>query len=315
MAETNRSNTPSRSGGQRRPLRRSNSGGGSKRPHFSNDPGVRSKMRELDDGEPMSIAERISSEEIKPITNEERANLKEEDIVNVTELQRMKVSELVSQADKEGVVDAGTLTKRDLIFNILKQRVKSKGIMCGEGTLQILPDGFGFLRSPEYQYMSCPDDIYVSPSQIRKFNLRNGSVVSGQIRPPKENERYFALLRVEKVNGADPDKNAQRILFDVLTALHPDSRIMMEHDPTEISTRVVDMMAPIGFGQRGLIVSPPRAGKTMLLQNMARAVIHNYPEAYVIMLLIDERPEEVTDMEPVKSSVLRLTNLRRVTFK
>ena len=144
----------------------------------------------------MCIRDSISSEEIKPITNEERANLKEEDIVNVTELQRMKVSELVNQADKEGVVDAGTLTKRDLIFNILKQRVKSKGIMCGEGTLQILPDGFGFLRSPEYHYMSCPDDIYVSPSQIRKFNLRNGSVVSGQIRPPKENERYLSLIHI-----------------------------------------------------------------------------------------------------------------------
>jgi len=169
--------------------------------------------------------------------------------------------------------------------------------MFGEGTLQILPDGFGFLRSPEYHYLSCPDDIYVSPSQIRKFNLRNGAIVTGQIRPPKENERYFALLRVEKVNGVDPNDNARKIQFDELTPLHPDARIMMEHDPTDYSTRVVDMIAPIGFGQRGLVVSPPRAGKTMLLQNMARAVLSNYPDAYVIMLLIDERPEEVTDME------------------
>lgn len=300
MAETNRPNrsfSSTRKSGPKRPLRRTSSGG-AKRPHYSSDPEIRDKMKELDEtGEPMSIAERISSEEIKPITNEERASLKDEDIVNVTELQRMKVGDLVVQAEKEGVKDAPAMTKRDLIFHILKQRVKSKGIMCGEGTLQILPDGFGFLRSPEYHYLSCPDDIYVSPSQIRKFNLKNGSIVSGQIRPPKENERYFALLRVETVNGVDPSKNVQRIHFDDLTALHPDKRIMMEHDSTEISTRVVDMMAPIGFGQRGLIVSPPRAGKTMLLQNMARAVIHNYPEAYVIMLLIDERPEEVTDME------------------
>ncbi|MCH2177857.1 MAG: transcription termination factor Rho [Mariniblastus sp.] len=217
--------------------------------------------------------------------------------MNVTELQRMKLSDLQSCADAEGVQESEDLGKRELILEILKLRVKSKGLMFGEGTLQILPDGFGFLRSPEYHYLSCPDDIYVSPSQIRKFNLRNGAIVTGQIRPPKENERYFALLRVEKVNGVDPNDNARRVQFDELTPLHPDTRIMMEHDPTEYSTRVVDMIAPIGFGQRGLIVSPPRAGKTMLLQNMARAVLNNYPDAYVIMLLIDERPEEVTDME------------------
>ena len=180
---------------------------------------------------------------------------------------------------------------------ILKARVTSRGIMFGEGTLQILPDGFGFLRSPEYHYLSCPDDIYVSPSQIRKFNLRNGAIVSGQIRPPKENERYFALLRVEAINGCDPNNNSNVIHFDDLTPLHPNKRIMMEHDPADISTRIVDMVTPIGFGQRGLIVSPPRAGKTILMQKMAQAVVKNYPEAYVIMLLVDERPEEVTDME------------------
>ena len=169
--------------------------------------------------------------------------------------------------------------------------------MCGNGTLQILPDGFGFLRSSEYHYLNCPDDIYVSPSQIRKFNLRNGSVVKGQIRPPKENERYFALLRVESVNGLNPADSARRSNFDDLTPLHPDTRMVMENNPKEMSTRVVDMLAPIGFGQRGLIVSPPRAGKTILMQRMAQATLHNYPKAYVIMLLIDERPEEVTDME------------------
>ena len=155
----------------------------------------------------------------------------------------------------------------------------------------------GFLRSPEYHYLNCPDDIYVSPSQIRKFNLRNGSVVKGQIRPPKENERYFALLRVESVNGLNPADSARRSNFDDLTPLHPDTRMVMENNPKEMSTRVVDMLAPIGFGQRGLIVSPPRAGKTILMQRMAQATLHNYPKAYVIMLLIDERPEEVTDME------------------
>ena len=212
-------------------------------------------------------------------------------------MQRLSVTELVRQAEEEGVEQAAGLDRRELIFRILKERVKSRGIMCGQGTLQILPDGFGFLRSPEYHYLNCPDDIYVSPSQIRKFNLKNGAVVSGQIRPPKENERYFALLRVESVNGGDPLENSRRISFDELTPLHPDKRIVMEHDPEEISTRVVDMVAPIGFGQRGLIVSPPRAGKTILMQRMAQATLQNYPEAYVIMLLIDERPEEVTDME------------------
>jgi transcription termination factor Rho len=169
--------------------------------------------------------------------------------------------------------------------------------MCGRGTLEILPDGFGFLRSSEYHYLSCPDDIYVSPSQIRKFGLRTGSVVTGQIRPPKTNERFFALLRVHDVNGIAPENYPRVPHFDSLTPLHPDERIVMEHDSQEMSTRIIDMFTPIGFGQRGLIVSPPRAGKTLLMQAMARAVLANYPQAYVLMLLIDERPEEVTDME------------------
>jgi transcription termination factor Rho len=171
------------------------------------------------------------------------------------------------------------------------------GLMYGEGTLEILPDGFGFLRSPDYHYLSCPDDIYVSPSQIRRFGLKTGATVSGQIRPPKENERYFALLRVEAINFSDPNLMADKVSFDDLTPLHPDQRIRMETTSDAIEGRVVDMIVPIGFGQRGLIVSPPRAGKTILMQKMAKAVLHNFPEAYVIMLLIDERPEEVTDME------------------
>ena len=216
---------------------------------------------------------------------------------HLAELQLLSMPELIEQAQTEQVEEVQGLKRQDLIFQILKQRVKANGLMFGEGTLEILPDGFGFLRSPEYHYLSCPDDIYVSPSQIRRFGLKTGSMVSGQIRPPKENERYFALLRVEAVNHQDPNLAASKISFDELTPLHPEQRIIMEWDPEEISTRVTDMITPLGFGQRGLIVSPPRAGKTILLQRMARAVLHNFPESYVIMLLVDERPEEVTDME------------------
>ena len=169
--------------------------------------------------------------------------------------------------------------------------------MYGEGTLEVLPDGFGFLRSPDYHYLSCPDDIYVSPSQIRRFGLKTGATVSGQIRPPKENERYFALLRVEAINYQDPNLVTNKVAFDELTPLHPDERIRMEAAPDDVSMRVVDMIVPIGFGQRGLIVSPARAGKTILMQKMARSALTNYPDLYVFMLLIDERPEEVTDME------------------
>ena len=287
-------------GSQSRPLANRGSGGGAgrRKPHYDLDPEVTEKLREIEaDGEPMSIAESITLNEIRPVEGQKRSEISDADIINVTELQKMSVADLTKQAEAEGVPDIDGVGKRDLIFLILKERVKSRGIMCGQGTLQILPDGFGFLRSPEYHYLNCPDDIYVSPSQIRKFNLKNGVVVSGQIRPPKENERYFALLRVETVNGRDPIENARRVGFDELTPLHPDTRIVMEQDPQELSTRVVDMIAPIGFGQRGLIVSPPRAGKTILMQKMAQATLKNYPEAYVIMLLIDERPEEVTDME------------------
>ena len=216
---------------------------------------------------------------------------------HIAELQHLSMPELIEKARTEQVEEIQGLKRQDLIFKILKQRVKANGLMFGEGWLEILPDGFGFLRSPEYHYLSCPDDIYVSPSQIRRFGLKTGSMVSGQIRPPKENERYFALLRVEAVNHQDPNLAASKVSFDELTPLHPEQRIIMEWDPEEISTRVTDMITPLGFGQRGLIVSPPRAGKTILLQRMARAVLHNFPESYVIMLLVDERPEEVTDME------------------
>ncbi len=249
------------------------------------------------DRQPMSIADEIA-EEVKEgldVTSHYEA-LKKGDMY-ITTLQKMSMQELVELARTEQLGDVAGARKQDLVFRILKERVKLNGLMFGEGTLEILHDGFGFLRSPDHHYLSCPDDIYVSPSQIRRFGLRNGMSVAGQIRPPKESERYFALLRVEAINGEDPAKLSTRMLFDELTPLHPDERIQLETAAEEISTRVVDLVVPIGFGQRGLIVSPPRAGKTILLQKMAKAVLANYPDAYVFMLLIDERPEEVTDME------------------
>ncbi len=251
-----------------------------------------------DEHEPLSLAEEIAEEASR---DGEDANTRYEKIkqgeVHIAELQKMTMSQLIEEARQDNVTELSGMKKQDLIFKILKERVKMNGLMYGEGTLEVLPDGFGFLRSPDYHYLSCPDDIYVSPSQIRRFGLQTGATVSGQIRPPKENERYFALLRVEAINYQDPNLLSEKVGFDELTPLHPAQRIVMETDAAEVSTRIVDLIAPIGFGQRGLIVSPPRAGKTILLQKMAKSVLHNFPEAYVIMLLIDERPEEVTDME------------------
>ncbi|MBX9655478.1 transcription termination factor Rho [bacterium] len=218
---------------------------------------------------------------------------------HLAELQHMTMPELMQIAKEEGIEDYQGLKKQDLIFKILKERVKQNGLMFGEGTLEILPDGFGFLRSPDYNYLPCPDDIYISPSQIRRFGLKTGVTVAGQIRPPKENERYFALLRVEAINYEDPDKVANMISFDDLTPLHPTRRVRLEllEEPEEINMRVIDMVTPIGFGQRGLIVAPPRTGKTILLQKIATSVLKNHPDVYVMVLLIDERPEEVTDMQ------------------
>ncbi|HMB04409.1 MAG TPA: transcription termination factor Rho [Isosphaeraceae bacterium] len=209
----------------------------------------------------------------------------------------MTMPQLIRTAKSEGVTEYTGLKKQDLIFKILKERVKQNGLMFGEGTLEVLPDGFGFLRSPDYHYLPCPDDIYVSPSQIRRFGLKTGAIVAGQIRPPKENERYFALLRVEAINYEDPDKLSEKVGFDDLTPLHPLGRIQLETTAEEINMRVVDLVTPIGKGQRGLIVAPPRTGKTILLQKIANSILTNHPDTYVIVLLIDERPEEVTDME------------------
>ena len=217
--------------------------------------------------------------------------------IHLTELQKMTMPQLLRTAKGEGVTEYTGLKKQDLIFKILKERVKQNGLMFGEGTLEVLPDGFGFLRSPDYNYLPCPDDIYVSPSQIRRFGLKTGAIVAGQIRPPKENERYFALLRVEAINFEDPDKLSEKVGFDDLTAMHPSGRIHLETTADEVNMRVVDMVTPLGKGQRGLIVAPPRTGKTVLLQKVANSVLANHPDAYVMVLLIDERPEEVTEME------------------
>ncbi len=219
--------------------------------------------------------------------------------LHITDLQKMSIPELHDVAKAEGITDYTLLKKQDLIFLILKERINrnGQGLMYGEGVLEILPDGFGFLRSPEYNYIPCPDDIYISPSQIRRFGLRSGHIIAGQIRPPKESEKYFALLRVEAICFEEPDKVTERTAFEDLTPHHPDRRVMLETTREEVNMRVIDIVTPIGFGQRMLIVAPPRTGKTVLLQKIANAVTANHLEAYVIILLIDERPEEVTEMQ------------------
>ena len=217
------------------------------------------------------------------------------EVMNLTELQALSMTALQKKARDLGVETVATLKKYEIIFELLKKNAERNGSMYGEGILEILPDGFGFLRSPGYNYLPCPEDIYVSPSQIRRFELQTGDAVSGQVRPPKDKERFFALLKVEAVNQKDPDKAKDKIMFDNLTPYFPTARFILETQSDEISTRVLDLFTPIGKGQRGLIVAPPRTGKTILLQKIANAIITNNPEAIVIVLLIDERPEEVTD--------------------
>ncbi|MBW2101225.1 MAG: transcription termination factor Rho [Deltaproteobacteria bacterium] len=216
--------------------------------------------------------------------------------MNLVELKKMKISELTKLARKFDIQGASGMPKQDLIFSLLQAHSEKNGLIYGEGVLEILPDGFGFLRAPDANYLPGPDDIYISPSQIRRFNLRTGDTISGQIRPPKDSERYFALLKVEAVNHEDPEIAREKILFDNLTPLYPNERIKQETTPDNMSARIMDLMTPIGKGQRGLIVAPPRTGKTMLLQNIANSVSANDPSIHKIVLLIDERPEEVTDM-------------------
>ena len=217
--------------------------------------------------------------------------------MNLQELKRLKSTELGEMAKEFGIEGARGMRKQDMIFAILQHQAEKNGMIYGEGVLQVLPDGFGFLRAPDYNYFPGSDDIYVSPSQIRRFNLRTGDTVSGQIRPPKESERYFALLKVEQVNFEDPESTRTKVLFDNLTPLYPEQRFNLEYNPKNFTTRIVDLLCPQGKGQRSLIVAAPRTGKTMMLQDLAHAISANHKEVYLMVLLIDERPEEVTDME------------------
>jgi transcription termination factor Rho len=231
-----------------------------------------------------------------------------ETVMYLAQLKQRNITELNEVAKDLKIEGAANLRKQELIFAILQAQTEKNGVIYGEGVLETLPDGFGFLRAPDSNYLPGPDDIYISPSQIRRFNLRTGDIVSGQIRPPKESERYFALLKVEKINFEDPEAARDKILFDNLTPLYPEERIILEHDPQEYCTRVMDLTTPIGKGQRGLIVAAPRTGKTMMLQAIARAIIKNHPEIVLIVLLIDERPEEVTDWQrQVKAEVISST--------
>ncbi|MDD3234054.1 MAG: transcription termination factor Rho [Candidatus Omnitrophota bacterium] len=217
--------------------------------------------------------------------------------MNITKLKEMKITELNKLAKELNINGFSGIRKQDLIFKVLQAQAEKEGLMFGEGILEILPEGFGFLRSPNYNYLPCPDDIYISPSQIRKFDLKTGDTVSGEIRPPKEGEKYFALLKVEAVNFENPETCKDKVFFDNLTPVYPHERFMLERKPEEVSTRVIDLLAPIGKGQRSLIVAPPYSGKTVLLQRLANSITGNHPDVVLIVLLIDERPEEVTDMQ------------------
>jgi transcription termination factor Rho len=228
--------------------------------------------------------------------------------LDLSTLKEMSVSALTKVARELDIPGATGMRKQELIFEILRARAEKAGLIFSEGVLEVLPDGFGFLRAPDYNYLAGPDDIYVSPSQIRKFDLHTGDTIAGQIRPPKEGERYFALIKVEAVNFEPPARGKERVFFENLTPLYPQERIRLEADPENLSTRVMDLMTPLGKGQRGLIVAAPRTGKTMLLQSIANAITTNHPEVYLIVLLIDERPEEVTDMQrSVKGEVISST--------
>jgi transcription termination factor Rho len=275
--QKNRPRGPKRPGGPgNRPGGGHGKGKGGPKPHQSQRP-------------PMDVMPNdIEPEEIPPSNGPE---------IEITALKSMSMSDLVDIARQLGMEGYAGLKKQDLIFKVLQGSIEKAGSIYGEGTLEILPDGFGFLRSGDYSYLPGPDDIYVSPSQIRKFSLRTGDTIQGHVRPPKEGERYFALLKVEAVNGESPEVARERIIFDSLTPLHPDERFRLETSQEEIAPRIMDLIAPIGKGQRGLIVAAPFTGKTVLLQKIANSITHNHPDATVIVLLIDERPEEVTEMQ------------------
>jgi len=228
--------------------------------------------------------------------------------MDIADLKKKTIAELTEVARGLNLEEVSSMKKQDLIFKILETQTQRNGVINAEGVLEILPDGFGFLRSANYNYLPGPDDIYVSPSQIRRFNLRTGDTVAGQVRPPKEGERYFALLKVDTINFEPPDAIKQKVLFDNLTPIYPNKRIWLETTPDDLSMRVMDLLIPLGKGQRGLVVAPPRTGKTILLQKIANSIAKNHPEIYLIVLLIDERPEEVTDMQrSVKGEVVSST--------
>ncbi|MBZ5516189.1 MAG: transcription termination factor Rho [Acidobacteriia bacterium] len=242
------------------------------------------------------------------VQEEKIIDLKEGEVLDIAKLKEMNITTLTQVAKDLSVVGATGMRKQELIFKILQAQTEKNGLIFSEGVLECLPDGFGFLRAPDYNYLPGPDDIYVSPSQIRKFDLRTGDTISGQIRPPKDGERYFALIKVEAINFEPPDEARNKIFFDNLTPLYPQQRIRLETIKDNVSARVLDLLTPLGKGQRGLIVAPPRTGKTMLLQTIANSVSTNHPEITLIVLLIDERPEEVTDMQrTVKGEVISST--------
>ena len=260
---------------KRRPQKR----GGRKRSHSPNLPeGLPADVEEY--GEDLAALEEADGEEI-----------------NIGHLQKKDIAELNAMAKEMEVENFGTMRKHEMIFQILRKHAENRGVLIADGVLEILPEGFGFLRSPHYNYLPCPEDVYVSPSQIRRFDLQTGDQLQGRIRPPKEKEKFFALLMVDKVGDEEPEKAKDKTHFDNLTPLFPEERFLLETDPEEYSTRVLDIVCPIGKGTRGLIVAPPRTGKTVLMQKLANAVLQNNPDTYLIILLIDERPEEVTDMQ------------------
>jgi transcription termination factor Rho len=270
----------------------------------------RPKAAKPTDESAVPIAEETETSNGDVKKNQANTAANDDTMLNLAGLKDMSISELTHIAKEMGIEGATGLRKQELIFKLLAAQTEKSGLIFSEGVLETLPDGFGFLRAPEYNYLPGPDDIYVSPSQIRKFDLRTGDTVSGQIRPPKEGERYFALIKVEAINFEAPEQSREKIFFDNLTPLYPDEQLSMEieKDPDKISARVIDLVTPIGKGQRALIVAPPRTGKTMLLQTIANSVTENHPEVTLIVLLIDERPEEVTDMQrSVRGEVISST--------
>jgi transcription termination factor Rho len=265
-------------------------------------------QRHASDAVKEATKEGKETKETKAVAREPAKDVPREGLMNLAELTERTIPELTTIARSVGLVGASGLRKQDLIFKILEAQAEKNGLIFAEGVLEVLPDGFGFLRAPNYNYLPGPDDIYVSPSQIRRFDLRTGDTVSGQVRPPKEGERYFALLKVEAVNFENPEAIKDKTLFDNLTPLFPNERIRLETTGDEINMRVMDLITPIGKGQRGLIVAPPRTGKTILLQKIANSITKNHPEVFLIVLLIDERPEEVTDFQrSVKAEVISST--------